>query len=95
MSFGLVAMFIQLAIVLWGLPHQIWSLHRAKNADTLSIPLHLLMWAGSVAYGVHAAVEFKDIYVLWPQIPAVIFGAVLTVQIVYYRSRSAGTLARA
>ena len=85
MNFGVAAMLTQLAIILYGMPHQLWRIAETKQVAGMSVPFYLLMWMGSVFYAVHSFKEKRNWYVFVPQIFAVPLGAALVVCIIYYQ----------
>ncbi len=85
MPFGYAMMVLQFLIVFYGLPKQIYELYKAKTSRGHAVEMHLLCAAASACGFFHGTMEKPNPFLALPQIPAVIFGAVIIGQIIYYR----------
>ncbi len=82
--FGFAAMLFQLAVVFIGMPDQIYRNYIGRTVGPLSLAFITLGLLASASWLVHGAREAHDKYLVIPQIPAVIFGAILIGQILLY-----------
>ena len=81
-----LAIGINWAVVLAGMPHQVYTLFKTKSAKGLSVVTfsrYLIAFLCGLLYGI----DIDNAPLIYGNIPTVFFSAIILGQIVYYKNR--------
>lgn len=84
---GTLATIASLAIIVWGLPKQLWLNYQRKSCEGLSPDL---AWSAAVIYffwGLYGLAK-HDVFIITADVPGFILAATLVWQMYYYKRRA-------